>query len=107
MGKCGFEHPRRRPTMPASFKAGREHEMYQRILVAIDGSPTSRAGLEEAIRLAKVTGGRIKLVHVFDVLIGAEYGLAVNADAVAASLRAAGAELVDEAAAVVRKAGVP
>ena len=81
--------------------------MYQRILVAVDGSSTSRAGLEEAIRLAKVTGGRIKLLHVLNVLIGAEYGLGVNADVVAASLRANGAELLDEAAAAVRKSGVP
>jgi len=81
--------------------------MYQRILVAVDGSSTSRAGLEEAIRLAKVTGGRMKVVHVLNVLIGAEYGLGVNGDVVASSLRANGVEIVDDAAAVVRKSGVP
>lgn len=39
---------------------------YQRILVPVDGSPTSNAGLEEAIKLAKLTGARIRLVHVLD-----------------------------------------
>ncbi|MEO7117140.1 MAG: universal stress protein [Caldimonas sp.] len=43
--------------------------MYQRILVPIDGSPTSTQGLDEAIRLAKVTGGRIRLLHVLDELV--------------------------------------
>ena len=42
--------------------------MYQRILVPIDGSSTSAKGLAEAIRLAKLTGGRLRLVHVIDEL---------------------------------------
>lgn len=29
--------------------------MYQRILVPIDGSPVSNRGLDEAVRLAKLT----------------------------------------------------
>ena len=33
--------------------------MYQRILVPVDGSPTSNAGLAEAIKLAKLTGARV------------------------------------------------
>lgn len=42
--------------------------MYQRILVPVDGSPTSTRGLEEAIRLAALTGGSIHLVHVSEEL---------------------------------------
>ncbi|SCK27973.1 Universal stress protein family protein [Variovorax sp. HW608] len=37
--------------------------MYQRILVPVDGSPVSQHGLEEAIRLAQLTHGRLRLVH--------------------------------------------
>ena len=37
--------------------------MYQRILVPVDGSPTSNAGLTEAIKLAKLTGARLRLLH--------------------------------------------
>jgi len=38
--------------------------MYQRILVPIDGSPTSNKGLAEAIAVARLTGGRIRLLHI-------------------------------------------
>lgn len=42
--------------------------MYQRILVPIDGSPTSRQSLAEAIRLAQLTGGQLRLLHMVDAL---------------------------------------
>jgi nucleotide-binding universal stress UspA family protein len=42
--------------------------MYQRILVPFDASPTSLKGLDEAIKLAKLTGGRIRLVHMAEVM---------------------------------------
>lgn len=42
--------------------------MYERILVPIDGSKTSAAGLREAIRLAKLTDGQLRLMHVVDDL---------------------------------------
>jgi nucleotide-binding universal stress UspA family protein len=41
--------------------------MYERMLVAIDGSTTSDRALAEAIRLAKLTGARLRLLHVIDV----------------------------------------
>lgn len=34
--------------------------MQQLILVPVDGSPTSDGGLGEAIKLARVTGGRVR-----------------------------------------------
>ena len=40
--------------------------MYQRILVPVDGSPTSQQGLTEAIQLAKLTGGQLRLLHMVD-----------------------------------------
>jgi nucleotide-binding universal stress UspA family protein len=42
--------------------------MYKHILVPVDGSPTSHHGLAEAIRLAKLSGGRLRLIHVIDEL---------------------------------------
>ena len=42
--------------------------MYQRILVPIDGSPTAQLGLAEAIRLAQMSGGQLRLLHVIDEL---------------------------------------
>ena len=40
--------------------------MYQRILVPVDGSPPSEAGLKVAIDMAKLTGAQIRLLHVVD-----------------------------------------
>lgn len=42
--------------------------IYQQILVAVDGSPTSEKALDEAIRLAHLMGARLRLLHVIDVL---------------------------------------
>ena len=50
--------------------------MYQRILVPVDGSSTSGEGLAEAIGLARLTGGRLRLVHVIDEL---SFALAMDA----------------------------
>ena len=38
--------------------------MYARILVPVDASETSQAGLDEAIRLARLCGGQLRLLHV-------------------------------------------
>lgn len=38
--------------------------MYQKILVPIDGSDTAKLGLDEALRLAKNQGARLRLIHV-------------------------------------------
>jgi nucleotide-binding universal stress UspA family protein len=46
----------------------KELNMYKRLLVPIDGSETARLGLEEAVRLGKSTGGRIRLIHVVNEL---------------------------------------
>ena len=43
--------------------------MYQRILVPIDGSTTSDRGLAEAIAVARMSGGSIRLLHVLDQLV--------------------------------------
>jgi len=40
--------------------------MYQRILVPVDGSETSRTALQEAIKLAQQFKARLKLVHVVE-----------------------------------------
>ena len=53
--------------------------MYQRILVPLDGSSTSKQGLDEAIRIAALTKGRLRLVHVVDTQsMGMAMGLAAG-----------------------------
>lgn len=82
--------------------------MYQRILVPVDGSPTSKAGLAEAIKLARLTGAQLRLIHVVDespFLLSAEGLAAVSAD-VFALLREGGQRILDEARDQVAGQGV-
>jgi nucleotide-binding universal stress UspA family protein len=39
--------------------------LYERILVPVDSSENSKAALKEAIKIAKLTGGKITLIHVY------------------------------------------
>ena len=82
--------------------------MYQRILVPVDGSPTSNRGLAEAIALAKLTGGYLRLIHVVDNLsiTTAMDGYTAYSAEVFESLRAGGAEIIEAARATVAAAGV-
>lgn len=41
---------------------------YHQILVPVDGSPTSEHALDEAIRLAQLSGARLQLLHVVEAL---------------------------------------
>jgi nucleotide-binding universal stress UspA family protein len=83
--------------------------MYKKILVGVDGSATALRGLDEAVRVAKATGGRLMLVHVVNGLVlGADYPLSAGYyQALLESLRESGAKLLERAAAVVRRADVP
>lgn len=82
--------------------------MYQRILVPVDGSETSKAGLAEAVKLARLTGAQLRLVHVVDespFLLSAEGMAAVSTD-VLALLREGGQRILDEARTYVVGQGV-
>jgi nucleotide-binding universal stress UspA family protein len=81
--------------------------MYQRILVGVDGSATSLRGLGEAIRLAKASGARLLLVHVLNTLIlESEIASTAYYQALADSIRASGAKILEDAAMVTHEAGV-
>ncbi|OZI18821.1 hypothetical protein CAL26_14120 [Bordetella genomosp. 9] len=43
--------------------------MYKKILVPVDGSETSGRALEQAVRLARLSEGKIRLIHVLDTLL--------------------------------------
>lgn len=81
--------------------------MYNRILVPIDGSPTSTRGLDEAIQLARLTNGQLRLMHSVDEL---SFMLAADSYAGAGDvwnlLQDAGAQILEQAAARARAAGV-
>lgn len=80
--------------------------MYKKILVAVDGSATSLRGLDEALRVAKTTGGRLMLVHVVNELIVGELP-AAGYDLIMVSLRESATKVLEEAAARVRRSDVP
>ena len=83
--------------------------MYKHILVPVDGSPTSNAGLDEAIKLARQFGSQLRLLHVVDQMplaVSAE-GFGVMAIDVLSLLREAGEQVLADAKARVTAAGVP
>lgn len=80
--------------------------MYQKILVPVDGSPTSKRALQEAVALAKLTHAQIALVHVYtDIayLVGEDY---INYEELQKTLQLAGEKILTEAAESIRQAGV-
>ena len=82
---------------------------YRKILVPVDGSPTSNAGLREALDIAKGQGASLQLVHVVDyhylVMTGLEAGAYI--DDLMASLTQSGRRILKRAQDQVRKSGVP
>jgi nucleotide-binding universal stress UspA family protein len=82
--------------------------MYKRILVAVDGSPTSLRGLDEAVRFAKATRGRLLLVHVVnELIVDPNFAPSVYYESIILSLQAAGQQVLEQASSAVRKAEVP
>jgi len=82
--------------------------MYQRILVPIDGSETALKGLDEALQMAKLTGGSVRLIHVVDQLkyvTGFETFAAYETDLLPA-LERAGEQILQEGRARAESAGV-
>ena len=86
--------------------------MFRRILVPIDGSPTSRRGIEEAIRLASDQKARICLLHVVDQLVATGgldammYVPPSYSDEFIRALREGGKKLLAGAESKVRKHGI-
>ena len=80
---------------------------YKKILVTVDGSATSNAGLSEAIGLAKTLRARLRVIHVVDLTPilnipegGTDFGALEN------GVKRAGAKLVDTALATTARHGL-
>ena len=81
--------------------------VYRKILVPVDGSPTSSRGLLEAIKLGKDQGATLRLVHVLDELIpGSGAEAMVYLDTTVDMLRDTGKRLVADAEKLVQDAGL-
>jgi nucleotide-binding universal stress UspA family protein len=83
--------------------------MFERILVPVDGSATSRKGLDEAIAMARLTGGCLRVIHVFQppfLAIGTEAALMRGEDIYDVA-REAGQKCLADAVDCVKAAGIP
>jgi nucleotide-binding universal stress UspA family protein len=81
--------------------------VYKKILVPVDGSDTSVAGLLEAVRVAESSEGRIRLVHVINELIAeGAYGPGVYAHDYLLALRDSGSKLLERSRSLVRRHGI-
>lgn len=82
--------------------------MYQRILVAIDGSATATKGLREALRLAQLTRGKVCLLHVVDEIthVTGFETFEAYANDVLPRLKAAGERVLEQGHEQARRAGV-
>lgn len=79
--------------------------MYKRILVAIDGSDTSKRALREALQLAKDGKSALRVLHVLDLVTfstDTPSGFAAYEEA----LRVGGEQMLADASDMAEKAGV-
>lgn len=82
--------------------------MYERILVPLDGSPTSARALREAIGLATEQKATLCLVHVLDDFpLYGEMSITPDFTQTLAVLREYGKDLLEKAAHQVTIAGLP
>jgi len=79
--------------------------MYKSILVAIDGSQTSEAALNEAIQFARATGSRLRIVNVVDE-VNLNWSEFPNTAELWNVLVASGRALLGKAASTAAEAGV-
>ena len=81
---------------------------YKKIVVPVDGSPTSNAGLREAIDLARTLDASLQVVHVIDyhylAMAGLEAGTYI--EDVMKSLTQSGRRILKRAEEMARKSGV-
>lgn len=80
--------------------------MYQRILVAVDGSDTSDRALEEAIALAKSCGAQLRLVHGVDEVTLNWDGEYINPAEIWEAMAKSGRAILDKAVARATGAGL-
>lgn len=78
--------------------------MYSRILIAVDGSPTSAHALRHAIGLAKGLSAALRVVDMGVLSLGPE--LAIDIGAITKARRAAAEQVLNTARETCRAAGI-
>lgn len=78
--------------------------MYQRIMVAVDGSETANHSLREAISLAKDQKAKLAIVHVIDIVVA--FGAGQFPDTYIEATREFGRTIIDHARKTAQMAGI-
>lgn len=81
--------------------------MYSKILVPVDGSESSTAGLNEAIQLAKIHGSQLCLMHIVnEFVMGSAYAPGLYSENLFETMRKGGKEILDAAEKAVQSQGI-
>lgn len=80
--------------------------MYQKIMVAVDGSPSSQRAVEEAARIAKLTHGHVRSVYVLDWAPVFPYTCYYDLAKLEEAFTRYGHEALEAAACTLEKSGV-
>jgi nucleotide-binding universal stress UspA family protein len=80
--------------------------MYANILVAVDGSEASKYAVNEAIQIAKLSGGKLTAVYVLDQSAAFTYAGACDPHLLTDTARQVGRGFLDKACAKMQKFAV-
>lgn len=80
--------------------------MYQRILIPVDGSPTSDRALQEALALARQQNVQLLLLHVIEEIHFVDIESSINYAELLESMRSSGNKILTQAQTVVQQAGM-
>jgi len=80
--------------------------MYQRILIAVDGSDVSSHALRDAIALAQSLHSSLRIVHVVDEVTLNWEGEYANMPEILESFRESGQRILEKAQIIAREAGM-
>jgi nucleotide-binding universal stress UspA family protein len=83
-----------------------ESTMYRQILIALDGSKTSERVVDEAVKMARLSGGKIHAVYVVDKTPLFSYAGYYDPIALVDALQKDGRAVLQNAEAACRQAGV-
>ncbi len=78
--------------------------MYQRIMVAVDGSATAERGLQEAIGFARDQKAKLAIVHVVDIVV--VFGAGQFPGTYIAATRELANDIIERARETARAAGI-
>lgn len=79
--------------------------MYQRILVPVDGSPTSERALQEALRLVEQQDAQLELVHVMGDVRLMDADSYINYAQMKEAITSAGKKILAQAQTVAQQSG--